>query len=138
MSVSSGEIRYFYIFAVLLNYDTQSLVNYTLERISTNREVDQVWDACLRIIQQHIPDQSFKTWFEPIRPLKLYGKVLTVQVPSQFFYEWLEDNYVNLLRKALDYAIGRDGLLEYSIIVDTGNEKHQPLTMNVSTQKSPN
>ncbi|SEJ71901.1 chromosomal replication initiator protein [Dyadobacter sp. SG02] len=121
-----------------MKYDTQSLVNYTLERISTNREVDQVWDACLRIIQQHIPEQSFKTWFEPIRPLKLYGKVLTVQVPSQFFYEWLEDNYVNLLRKALDYAIGRDGLLEYSIIVDTGNEKHQPLTMNVSTQKSPN
>ncbi|GGM85873.1 chromosomal replication initiator protein DnaA [Dyadobacter beijingensis] len=64
--------------------------------------------------------------------------MLTIQVPSQFFYEWLEDNYVNLLRKALDYAIGRDGLLEYSIIVDTGNEKHQPLTMNVSTQKSPN
>ncbi len=64
--------------------------------------------------------------------------MLTIQVPSQFFYEWLEDNYVNLLRKALDYAIGRDGLLEYSIIVDTGNDKHQPLTMNVSTQKSPN
>ncbi len=74
-------------------------------------------------------------WFEPIRPLKIYGKVLTIQVPSQFFYEWLEDNYVNLLRKALDYAIGRDGMLEYSIIVDTGNEKHQPLTMNVSAPK---
>lgn len=64
--------------------------------------------------------------------------MLTIQVPSQFFYEWLEDNYVNLLRKALDYAIGRDGLLEYSIIVDKGNDKHQPLTMNVSTPKSPN
>jgi chromosomal replication initiator protein len=109
----------------------------TLERVTAHREVDQIWDSCLRVIQQHIPEQSFKTWFEPIRPLKIYGKVLTIQVPSQFFYEWLEDNYVNLLRKALDYAIGRDGLLEYSIIVDTGNEKHQPLTMNVSTVKSP-
>jgi chromosomal replication initiator protein len=92
----------------------------------------------MKIIQQHIPDESFRTWFEPIRPLRLYGKVLTIQVPSQFFYEWLEDNYVNLLRKALDYAIGRDGMLEYSIIVDKGNEKHQPLTMNVSTPRSPN
>lgn len=109
----------------------------TLERVTAHREVDQIWDSCLRVIRQHIPEQSFKTWFEPIRPLKIYGKVLTIQVPSQFFYEWLEDNYVNLLRKALDYAIGRDGLLEYSIIVDTGNEKHQPLTMNVSTVKSP-
>ncbi|TDE10324.1 chromosomal replication initiator protein DnaA [Dyadobacter psychrotolerans] len=109
-----------------------------MERVSAHKEVDQIWNACLSVIQQHIPDQSFRTWFEPIRPLKLYGKVLTIQVPSQFFYEWLEDNYVNLLRKALDYAIGRDGLLEYSIIVDKGNEKHQPLTMNVSTPKSPN
>jgi len=88
------------------------------------------------IIQQNIPEESFNMWFEPIRPLKIYGKVLTIQVPSQFFYEWLEDNYVNLLRKALDFAIGRDGMLEYSIIVDTGNEKHQPLTMNVSAPKS--
>ncbi|SEI72753.1 chromosomal replication initiator protein [Dyadobacter koreensis] len=109
----------------------------TLERVTAHREVDQIWDSCLRVIKQHIPEESFRTWFEPIRPLKIYGKVLTIQVPSQFFYEWLEDNYVNLLRKALDYAIGRDGLLEYSIIVDKGNEKHQPLTMNVSTVKSP-
>ncbi|QRQ99406.1 chromosomal replication initiator protein DnaA [Dyadobacter sandarakinus] len=109
-----------------------------LERVATHREVDQVWDACLQLVRLHIPEDSYKTWFEPIRPLKLYGKVLTIQVPSQFFYEWLEDNYVNLLRKALDYAIGRDGLLEYSIIVDKGNDKHQPLTMNVSTPKSTN
>jgi len=109
----------------------------TLERVTAHREVDQIWESCLRVIKQQIPDESFRTWFEPIRPLKIYGKVLTIQVPSQFFYEWLEDNYVNLLRKALDYAIGRDGLLEYSIIVDKGNEKHQPLTMNVSTVKSP-
>jgi chromosomal replication initiator protein len=107
-----------------------------LERVTAYREVDRIWNSCLNVIQQHIPEESFNMWFEPIRPLKIYGKVLTIQVPSQFFYEWLEDNYVNLLRKALDYAIGRDGMLEYSIIVDTGNEKHQPLTMNVSTPKS--
>ena len=109
-----------------------------MERVATYREVDQIWDACLRVVQQNIPEDSFRTWFEPIRPLKLQGKVLTIQVPSQFFYEWLEENYVNLLRKALDYAIGRDGLLEYSIIVDKGNDSHQPLTMNVSPPKSNN
>jgi chromosomal replication initiator protein len=104
--------------------------------VTAYREVDRIWNSCLEIVQQHIPEESYNMWFEPIRPLKIYNKVLTIQVPSQFFYEWLEDNYVNLLRKALDFAIGRDGMLEYSIIVDTGNEKHQPLTMNVSTPKS--
>ncbi len=109
-----------------------------MEEVYAIKELDLVWDKCLRLIRDNIPEQSYKTWFEPIQPISYKEKVLTIQVPSQFFYEWLEDNYVHLLRKALDYAIGKDGLLEYSIIVDTGNEQHRPLTMNVTTAKSPN
>ncbi len=101
------------------------------------REVWTVWNHCLQIIRESVPDQSYKTWFEPIMPLRLDGKVLTIQVPSEFFYEWLEENFVHVLRKALDTAIGRDGMLEYSIIVDNGDEKNRPLTVNVPTTKSP-
>lgn len=101
------------------------------------REVWTVWNHCLKIIRESVPDQSYKTWFEPIMPLRLDGQVLTIQVPSQFFYEWLEENFVHVLRKALDSAIGRDGMLEYSIIVDKGDEKNRPLTVNVPTTKSP-
>ena len=101
------------------------------------REVWTVWNQCLQIVRESVPDQSYKTWFEPVMPLRLDGKVLTIQVPSQFFYEWLEENFVHVLRKALDTAIGRDGMLEYSIIVDNGDEKNRPLTVNVPTTKSP-
>ena len=101
------------------------------------REVTTVWNRCLQVIRENVPEQSFKTWFEPIVPLRLSGTVLTIQVPSQFFYEWLEENFVHILRKALDFSIGRDGQLEYSIIVDNGNEKNRPLTVNVPTTKSP-
>ena len=100
-------------------------------------EVDLVWEKCLRVVKESIPYASYETWFEPIKPVKLVGKVITIQVPSQFFFEWLEDNYVNLLRKALDYAIGKDGMLEYSIIVDPGTERHKPLTMNVTKAVTP-
>lgn len=85
------------------------------------------WQNCLKLIRDNVSEQSYKTWFEPIVPSKLVDKKLTIQVPSQFFYEWLEDNYVHLLRKALDYSIGREGTLEYSIIVDSGNtSQNQP------------
>jgi len=104
---------------------------------SIQREAVTVWNRCLQVIRESIPDQSFKTWFEPIVPQRLHGKVLTIQVPSQFFYEWLEENYVHVLRKALDQAIGRDGMLEYSIIVDQGNESARPQTVNLPTTKSP-
>lgn len=101
------------------------------------REVMTVWNRCLQVIRESVPEQSFKTWFEPIVPQRLSGNVLTIQVPSQFFYEWLEENFVHILRKALDAGIGRDGQLEYSIIVDKGNEQNRPLTVNVPTTKSP-
>jgi chromosomal replication initiator protein len=110
-----------------------------LETPKVQRDVDIVWQNCLKIIRDSISEQSYKTWFEPIIPGKLEGKKLTIQVPSQFFYEWLEENYVHLLRKALDYAIGRDGMLEYSIIVDSGNQKKNepPISINMPQHSSP-
>ncbi len=101
------------------------------------REVTTVWNRCLAVIRDIIPEQSFNTWFEPIVPLRLNGKILTIQVPSEFFYEWLEENFVHALRRALDTAIGREGQLEYSIIVDKGNEQNRPLTVNMPTTKTP-
>ncbi len=100
------------------------------------REAEIVWQNCLKVIRENITDQSFKTWFEPIIPYKLIDKKLIIQVPSQFFYEWLEDNYVKILRKALDYAIGQDGQLEYSIIIDRGNVKNNQPAMSVDVQKN--
>ncbi len=101
------------------------------------REVQIVWNNCLRVIQEIVPEPSFKTWFEPIVPLRLHGKVLTIQVPSEFFYEWLEENFIHALRKALDYAIGRDGQLEYSIVVDQGDAQNRPIAVSMPTTKSP-
>ena len=62
---------------------------------------DKVWTNCLDIIKDIVEWQHFKTWFEPIRPVGLKDKVLTIQVPSQFFFEYLEEHYVNLLAKTL-------------------------------------
>ena len=105
--------------------------------MTTQRDVNTVWNHCLQIIRENISEQSFSTWFAPIVPLRLTANTLIIQVPSQFFYEWLEENYVHVFRKALDATIGRDGMLEYSIIVDTGNDKHKPVAVNVPNQKSP-
>jgi chromosomal replication initiator protein len=100
-------------------------------------DAQTAWQKCLEIIRANVPEQSFQTWFSPIIPFRLSGRTLTIQVPSQFFYEWLEENYIHVLRRALDYAIGRDGMLEYSIIVDTGNDRQPPIKVQVATNKSP-
>jgi chromosomal replication initiator protein len=94
----------------------------------------EVWERCLAVIKDNIPYQSYKTWFEPIVPLKIKDNILVVQVPSQFFYEWLEDNYINLLRKTIKREMGPSGRLEYSIIMDNSKvNNHQPVTVNYPT-----
>ena len=69
-----------------------------------NTSHESAWESCLKVIKDNISLQAFKTWFEPIVPVKLEGQVLTIQVPSHFFYEWLEQHYITLLRKVIKKA----------------------------------
>jgi len=94
------------------------------------------WNDCLKIIKDNVNEQGFKTWFEPIVPVRFINNILTIQVPSQFFYEWLEDHYVPVLRKAIDNVIGKDGQLEYSIIIDSGVDKSKPKVVNLPINTS--
>lgn len=89
-----------------------------------------VWNDCLEVIREQVEVENFDTWFKPIVPLRVDGDVLTIQVPSQFFYEWLEENYVPVLRKAIHTVLGPTGRLEYSVIVDSGNQTHPPVSVN--------
>ncbi|MEL6153157.1 MAG: chromosomal replication initiator protein DnaA, partial [Bacteroidota bacterium] len=90
-----------------------------------------VWASCLQVIQEQVSEQSFKTWFKPIVPQKLVAHTLTIQVPSQFFYEWLEEHYLTLLRQVIGQTLGPQGKLEYSIIVDKGKPRQKPVTIQL-------
>lgn len=96
-------------------------------------EIDRetVWSDCLRVIKESVAEQSFNTWFEPIIPLKCENDILTIQVPSQFFYEWLEEHYVQILKKAITSVMGPKARLEYSVIVDKGNSSSAPLSVKL-------
>lgn len=95
------------------------------------KTADIVWSNCLKIIKDIVEWQHYKTWFEPIKPVELKEHVLLIQVPSQFFYEYLEEHYVNLLAKTLIRELGKDARLEYRIMVDSGNSNNKPLTMDI-------
>lgn len=77
-----------------------------------------IWNDCLEIIRQEINSQAFKTWFEPIEPVRYDQKTLTIQVPNNFFYEWIEEHYVHLMKKALIKVIGSNASLNYRILKD--------------------
>ena len=98
-----------------------------------SNDAKSVWENCLKIIKDNINYQSFRTWFDPITPIKLEANVLTIQVPSQFFYEWLEEHYISLLKKTIKKELGINGRLEYSIVMEDSMNKQNPVSMVLPT-----
>ncbi|NTW55538.1 MAG: chromosomal replication initiator protein DnaA [Chlorobiaceae bacterium] len=92
----------------------------------------QIWDACLNDIREKINPLAFKTWFLPIKPVGFSGNELTIEVPSQFFYEWIEENYSSFLKKALTSVIGEEARLMYSIVMD--KSQGLPVTIELPHQ----
>ncbi|MBR5729582.1 MAG: chromosomal replication initiator protein DnaA [Prevotella sp.] len=79
-----------------------------------------LWDNCLSIIKGNISEQQFATWFKPIvfKSFKPATREILVEVPSMFVYEYLEENYVDLLRKTLTRFYGEGTKLNYSVVTD--------------------
>ena len=79
---------------------------------------EQLWNSCLNIIKDNINEASFNTWFSPIVPVRFENKVFVLQVPSQFFVEYIEEKYIDLLRMTLTRVAGNGTKLEYRVLID--------------------
>ena len=86
----------------------------------------QLWNNCLNVIRDNISEEAFNAWFVPIVPLQYENKILTVQLPSQFFFEYLEDKYLDLIQQTLYREIGANTTLKYRILVEA--EKKSAVT----------
>ncbi len=94
-----------------------------------------VWSRCLAIIKDNVTTMSFRTWFEPIIPVKIDGTILTIQVPSPFFYEYLEEQYIGILSKTIRKELGEGAKLEYSVVMENnGFTDSKPYTVKFPTK----
>ncbi len=99
---------------------------------------NSVWSNCLVFINDNIQPQAFKTWFEPIKPVKLSDNALSIQVPSKFFYEWLEEHYVKLLKVALTKELGETAKLVYIIRMENTYGNKEPFTEKIPSSNRGN
>lgn len=84
-------------------------------------KLGQMWGACLEFIRDNVSQTVFDTWFADIRPMSLADGTLTIEVPSPFVYEYLEANYLNVLKAAITKCIGEGTKLMYSVMTDRQN-----------------
>jgi chromosomal replication initiator protein len=96
-----------------------------------SKTAQSVWKNCLEFIKDNIQPQAYKTWFEPIVAVKLSDNALSIQVPSKFFYEWLEEHYVKILKVSLTKELGEKAKLVYIIKMENTYGNKQPFTEKI-------
>lgn len=88
-----------------------------------------LWDKSLALIGENVTKQQFVTWFKPIvfESFNEESKTLLVQVPSPFVYEYLEENYVDLLSRVLRRTYGTGVRLSYRVVTDKEHNLSQDI-----------
>ena len=82
----------------------------------------EMWNRCLQVIKDNVPEKTYTCWFEPIEPIKYENNTLFIGVPTLFFYEMLDGPFLNIMRKALEKGIGEGTQLQYKVMVVKDNQ----------------
>ncbi len=81
-------------------------------------DVTQQWNQCLQIIRDNIDEKAYDTWFLPITPIKHTDNTFSIEVPTAFFKELLEEKYNDLLNATLMRVFGTETKILYRYAVD--------------------
>lgn len=128
--ITAKKQRNFLIFISLLMLIIMSNTEQiNLNTISNDPKI--VWKECLKIIKENVPFITYNTWFLPIKPLNLEKSTLRIQVPNNFFVEWIDEHYNTLINKTIHQILGEEARLAY-VVAEEGE-----ITEQDKTEKSP-
>ena len=96
---------------------------------------DARWDKTLALIRKNVTEQVYNSWFKRIvfEHFDEARKMILVQVPSHYVYEYLEENFVDLLGKSLTHCFGKGVGLSYRVVTDKEHNLSQELEAEPST-----
>ena len=103
-----------------------------------------VWKSCLLKIKESVSMMTYNTWFLPIKPVELIDSTLKVQIPSQFFWEWIDEHFNVLITKSITEILGKEAKLTYVIAEDLpftdgqeGSQEKAPAQISVNEKSKP-
>ncbi len=82
-------------------------------------ELQILWSRCMEMFRSNVTEQQYRTWFSPMK-IQSYDadrKELTVFIPSQFFFEYLEEHFRRLIHITIRRFFGADVTLSYRVEV---------------------
>jgi len=97
-----------------------------------DKSPSEIWNRCLLLIEEKINKQSYETWFKPTRGIGLNNGSLVIQVPNQFFCDWLEEHYIHLIAATAEEVAGKQLSLSFTVHAE---EIHDTKTATIPVKK---
>ncbi len=100
-------------------------------------EPTSIWRDCLKTIKDNVTLMTYNTWFVPIKPLALEKSTLKVQLPSQFFWEWIDEHYNTLINKTIHEVLGPEAKLAYVISEEKDSNEDKQTAQQIQRAEKP-
>lgn len=113
--------------------DNSKFANLEPQLNLASADVNTVWKKCLTLIKENVTLMTYNTWFLPIRPVSLVDNNLKVQLPNQFFWEWIDEHFSTIVRKTILEVLGNNAKLSYVIADDKENEEPEVIINKTSS-----
>ena len=84
-------------------------------------KLKKVWDECLKILTDIIPKEEFAVWFSDITAVKYEDNFLYLEVPTSYYYEYIEAHYIDELGRTIRRVFGSYTQLRYMIRITDAN-----------------
>lgn len=111
-----------------------------MENKETTKGYEEKWLECLSIIRDNLESagqtESYKMWFEPIQFADWKDNILTIQIPTAFYYEYIEENYLDLLIRVLHRVYGKNIKLKYKVMVKPANAQGEEVSTTLMGNSS--
>jgi len=95
--------------------DNYLTTNISVANNSLSNDPSITWKECLRVIKDNVSQMTYNTWFLPIKALEMADSTLKIQLPSQFFWEWIDEHFNTLITKTIHEVLGPHAKLSYII-----------------------
>lgn len=88
---------------------------------------NRIWDEVLIFAKKYLSDQIIETWLRPLSIKELRGDLITIIAPNKFYKNWVEDKYLNVLKK----IFAEELTIDAEITIEVENNKVEHIEKNV-------
>ena len=82
-------------------------------------DISELWAGTLALLEPEISPISFKTWIEPIVPVKISGNTVVLRIDESFIKSMVETRFLSLIENSVKHIMG----CEYKVHIISGDEK---------------